>query len=165
MPAPHEIIPSLEGLVGFVQATTDNEGVEEIGQFIEMCKLVMRSGSKRNLTTWVFAHQDDIDETANLIYTGAAYVHGLLYRTTAAAVDLMILTDNTSNTIDAAAALDADDMFVIELELAASGYRFGSVVFPQGLYCATGITIGSDAQGGTSPAANDNDVFILYRTA
>ena len=77
----------------------------------------------------------------------------------------VVLTDNTSNTIDASAALDADDMFVYEAQLAAGDYRLDSIVFINGLYCATGITIGADAQGGTSPAADDVDVFILYRTA
>ena len=74
-----------------------------------------------------------------------------------------MLTDGTSNTLDLNAALDVDDIFVVEMLLAATGNRFQSTIFPDGLNCGTGITVAADlVNAGGDPAADDNDAFILY---
>ncbi len=165
MAAPHVIIPQLEGLAGYIAGTGTVEGQDGAYLWIELMKQIMHAPQNRGLETWIFDWADDIDESANLIYTGAAYVYGLMYRTTAAAVDLLCLTDNTSNTYAGDAALDADDMFACEMELAAGTWRLGAFVFPMGIYCATGICLGAESQGGAVPAADDHNAFILYRTA
>jgi len=165
MAAPHVIIPRLEGLAGYIAGTGTVEGQDGAYLWIELMKQIMHAPQNRGLTTFEFDWATDVDESGNLVYTGAAWVLGIMYRTTAAAVDVLLMTDNTSNTQDAAAAWDADDMFACEMELAAGTYRLGAFAFPMGIYMGTGIVLASDAQGGTSPAADDNDAFILYRTA
>ena len=161
----HQVLPNLEGLLGFVQTKGDLEGSQSIGTFIEVCKLVMNQPQIRNDDGWIFFHQNDIDATGDLIYTGAAFVHALLYRTTSAAVDHLCLTDNTSNTYAGQLVLDADDMLCFEMQIQAQGtWRIGSLVSVDGIYCGTGIVLAAEDLGGTDAGADDNDCFILYRT-
>lgn len=164
MPAPHEIIPTLEGLSGFVQTAGDIEGTDSIALFIEVCKLLMRQPKLRNKESWVFYHLNDVDQTGVNIYTGTCWAHALLYRTTSAAVDICYLTDNTTNT-PTGGTMDADDMLLFEMQIQAQGtWRLGSVISLDGIYCGTGITLSADAVSTSDPGTDDNDCFILYRT-
>jgi len=163
MPAIGVVIPQLEGFVGSLTGVEQRDGAA----FVEMCKYIMRQETLRNATDWNFTGSADVDESANNVLNGAGTLFGVLIGTDSAdaELDLVVINDNTSNTLDGTAALDNEDIFATILPAAATdGTReYHPYLFPEGIAYATGITIGADGDDGTNPAANDIHAYLVYR--
>lgn len=165
MPAPHVIIPLMEGLV----STMPTNASQRVATWVELCKAIMRQQALRENTDWEFAVSTDIDETGNVVRSGASTLYAGLIGTDSAdaEVDWVVVTNATSNTLDGTAALDNTDFFVFELPAAATDgtEEFHSFVIPEGLVLGTGFTVAADGQDGANPAANDIRGWFLYRSA
>lgn len=165
MAFPHELIPRLEGLAGIIAARSPAAvDSQEIITWVEMCKQVMRQEAVRGLSTWEFTRSTDVDESANQIITNACTVYAVLIESNAAAADRVSLTNATSNTYDDTAALDAGDLLVLHANSSGTEAteRWTGYVFPSGVTFDTALSVGADGIGGTNPAADDIDLFVLY---
>jgi hypothetical protein len=160
----HEIFPLMEGILGSVAGT-----IQPVAQWVKHAKELMLSGANKDKTDWEFDLSEDIDESANNIRTGASTLYGgvIAYNAATAAGDLLCITNDTTNTYDGTAALDATDLLVMNLPAAATEdtEEFHCFMLHEGKAFGTGLTVGADAQGGTNPATNDVRGWFLYRTA
>ena len=82
----------------------------------------------------------------------------------------MAFSDADSNTFDGTAALDNNDIIVIQPRAAATdgtpeyvGMVFVGGPDTLGFPLDTGLSIGADGNDGTNPAADDLRVWVLYR--
>lgn len=161
--APNTLLPAIEGLV----STMPTNAPQAVAEWIKDVKSLLRLTSLRDQTDWAFEASADIDESANVIRSGASTVYALLIGTVSAdaEADFVCLTNDTSNTYDGTAALDNVDVFVFNVPVAATAgtEEFHGFVFPNGIPCATGISLGADGLDGTNPATNDLRGWILYR--
>ncbi len=163
MPAPHLIIPRMEGFVS-TQTGVQRQGVQ---LWVEAMKAIMSASSLRDQTNWNFDGSADVDESANNALNGAGTLYGVLISTDSAdtEIDFVCINDNTSNTFDGTAALDNEDIWTTALPAAATdGTReYHGFTMPTGIAFATGITIGADGVDGTNPATNDLHAWLVYR--
>lgn len=163
MAAPNIVIPAIEGLV----STMPTNAPQAVSEWIKDVKSLLRLTSLRDQTDWTFVASADIDETANVILAAAGTVYALLIGTNSAdsEADFVCLTNDTSNTFDGTAALDNTDVFVYQLPAVATDgtEEFSGFVFPNGIPCGTGISLGADGRDGTNPAVDDIRGWILYR--
>lgn len=166
MAAPDTLIPQIEGLLSTVPTTA----TQMVGEWLKDVKSLLRMTGNRDKDDWAFTMSADVDETGNVINSGAATVYAVLAGTNSAdaEIDFFAITDDTSNTFDGTAALDNGDVVVYALPAAATDgtEELHSVFFnPAGRPMASGIVLSADGQDGTNPAANDIRAWILYRTA
>lgn len=163
--APNTLLPMIEGLV----STMPTNAPQAVGEWIKEVKSLLRLTAIRDQADWAFEASADVDQTGNAIRTGASTVYAVLVGTVSADAerDWFVITDAASNTFDGTAALDNDDLVAYELPAAgtAGTEEFHGMVFPQGVPCATGITVSADGRDGTDPAADDVRCWILYREA
>lgn len=169
MPAPHQIIPIMEGLISTMPTTAS----QVAGEWVNMCKSVMRMVVHRNLTNWNFMALSDIDqdgaaETNAAPLLTAVELYGALIATNSAdaEADWVLFADADSDTFDGTAALDNDAVAVIQLPVAAvdGTEELHGVVWPAGLPLATGLTVSADGRDGTNPALDDIRGWILFRS-
>lgn len=163
--APSTLIPAIEGMI----STMPTNAPQSVGEWIKDVKSLLRLTSLRDRTDWAFQASADVDESANVIIAAAATVYAVLVGTNSAdaEADWFVITNATSNTFDGTAALDNTDFVAFALPIAGTDgtEEFHGMVFPQGLPCGTGISLGADGMDGTNPAADDIRAWILYREA
>ena len=168
MPAVQIVIPNLEGIVGSIQGTQVGAS-QAVADWVRMCKIIMLSAANKDFTNWEFTVSEDIDQTANVIRSGASTLYAFLigYNAATAGGDLLCISNATSNTFSGAAALDSDDVITFTLPAAATEgtEELHAVLIPGGKVMDTGLTVGADAQGGTDPATDDVRGWFLYRSA
>lgn len=164
MATPTVIIPMLEGMVSTMASTA----TQAAGEWIKDVKSLLYLTRNRDLTDWEFEASADVDETGNVVRSGASTVYAILWGTNSADAerDFAVLSDATSNTLDGTAALDNDDIDVYQLPAAATDgtEEVHGRVFLNGVPCPTGITLAADGRDGTNPAADDVRAWIVYRT-
>ena len=165
MPAPHEVIPRLEGMVSTMAASAP----QAVGEWIKQCKAILRLVGNRDYTDWDFAASPDVDESGNVIRNGASTLYAVLVETVSADTELdwVDVSNENGNTFDGTAALDNADSVVFRMPAsgAAGTQTYQSWINPGGLVCGTGITVAADGQDGTNPATDDLRAWVLYRTA
>lgn len=163
--AANTLLPAIEGMV----STMPTNAPQAVGEWIKDVKSLMRLTSLRDQSDWAFECSTDVDESANVVRSGASTVYALLIGTVSADAegDIFVLTNDTSNTLDGTAALDNGDRLAYNIPDAATAgvEEFHGFVFPNGIPCDTGICLGADGEDGTNPAANDVRAWILYREA
>lgn len=163
--APNTLLPMIEGLV----STMPTNAPQSVAEWIKDVKSLLRLTQLRDQSDWAFEASPDVDESANVIRSGASTVYALLIGTVSAdaEADFVCLTNDTSNTFDGTAALDNVDVFVFNVPAAATAgtEEFHGFVFPKGIPCGTGVSLGADGNDGTNPATNDLRAWILYREA
>ena len=168
MPAPHVVIPILEGIIGTIQGTQVG-AAQNVADWVRMCKIVMLSAANKDRTDWEFTVSEDIDQTGNVVRNGASTLYGFVvgYNAATAGGDLLCVTNANGNTFSGAAALDSDDLLVVNLPAAATEgtEELHPVILPEGQVYGTALTFAADAQGGTDPATDDVRAWILYRSA
>lgn len=170
MPSPQAILPVLEGMVS-TQATGAG-GRQEVGLWVELMKALLRAPGIRDETDLQFVLADDVDQTGNVIDAGATHILGILVETDSADAerDWVAITDADSNTFDGTAALDNDDVILIQPRAAGTdgtpeyvGMVFVGGPDTLGFPLDTGLTISADGRDGADPAADDLRVWVLYR--
>lgn len=163
--AANTLLPAIEGMV----STMPTNAPQAVGEWIKDVKSLMRLTSLRDQSDWAFECSTDVDESANVVRSGASTVYALLIGTNSAdsEADIFCLTNATSNTFDGTAALDNTDRLAFNIPAAATDgtEEFWGFVFPNGIPCATGLCLGADGEDGTNPAADDIRAWVLYREA
>ena len=159
------LIPEIEGMV----STMPTNAPQAVAEWIKDVKSLLRLTVNRDRSDWVFEASADVDESANVVRSGASTLYAVLFGTVSAdaEIDWVCITDATSNTFDGTAALDNTDIAVLALPACATAgtEEFHSWLKPEGLIMGTGLTIGADGQDGTNPATNDIRAWVLYREA
>ena len=170
MPSPSALIPVMEGMVS-TQAT-GARGRMEPALWVEMMKLLLRATGARDETDFEFALADDVDQTANVISAAATFILGVLVEQDAsdAERDWVVATDADSNTFDGTAALDNDDVILIQPRATGTdgtpeyvGVAIVGGPDTLGFPLDTGLSLGADGRDGADPAADDIRAWILYR--
>lgn len=170
MPSPSAVIMAMEGMIA-TQATGAG-GRQEPAIWVEMMKALLRAPGARDETDFQFVLADDVDESANVIDAAATHILGILIEQDSADAerDFVVITDGDSNTLAGESALDNDDVAVLQVRAAATdgtpeyvGVAYVGGPDTLGFPLDTGLTIGADGRDGTSPAADDVRVWVLYR--
>lgn len=160
MPGPEQIIPHLEGIVGSLAG-----GKQSVSDWVQMCKMVMKSAANKDKTTWQFVSDANVVEATSAILASTCTVYGLLIGNISAAVEanFFYMTDIAAG--DAVGTeTDVDDWFIYQIPPAAvSGTEeFWPFVFPAGINFAAGLDVLADGNAGTNPTANTIRCWILY---
>ena len=164
MPAPHEIIPRLEGFNGYIAASTDQDS-QFAYNWVEDCKRIMRQTSLRGLTTWEFVTTDSVIDTAvDQISTSASTLYAVMIRSNAAAVDRILFVNATTNAYDETAAMDAVDLLCLYANAHATEgtERWTPYTMASGIVFGTALSVNADGIGGGAPTAADIDVWALF---
>ena len=169
MPAPHAVIPVLEGLVSTMPTT----GRQVASEWVRMCKVIMHQTALRDETDWSVMALSDIDEDgAAETNTGdmptMTNVYGLLVANGSAAAERnwVVVSDSDTLTFDGTAALANTVVAAYQPDAAGTAgvEELHGMVWPFGLTLATGCTVAADGRDGTNPTLNDLRGWILYRT-
>ena len=163
--APSTLIPTIEGMV----STMPTNAPQSVAEWIKDVKSLLRLTSLRDQSDWAFSAINDVDETADVIRSGASTVYALLIANVNAdsETNFFCLSNATSNTFAGESLLDDDDVFAFQIPAAATSgtEEFHGFIFPAGILCGTGICLGADGRAGTSPGADEVRAWVLYREA
>ena len=171
MPAPFEVIASLEGLAATFTHASGNLP-QAVSDWVEACKTVMRNAVDRNKTDWDFVSTSiDLDETEEEIDTGAVTLYGVLGIVKAEAQDVIFSWYNVATgTNPTVASTDLNDggqlsgSFVVP-SASASITAARGIVIPGGQVLSAGLKIAaSERDEGTAIAADSCQAFVLWRT-
>ena len=189
MATPEQIIPKLEGMVGFQIGSADGgstQGNAIVTEWVRLVKELLKGPSFRYLTDLQFGLSDDVDSTGVVISTSATHlIAGLIETAGAFTTDgtgWVGWSDADSDTVDFSGADDNDIMLKVHAgSVATSGVsEFTPVILmagiggstdgttttysDTGISLAVGLTVAADGDDGTEIAADAVRVWTLYRT-
>ena len=178
MPYANEIMSRLEGLSGFIGGSSDDAQVpspdlaaidtQAAYDWIEACKVIMRSHQRRNLATWELAYLNDIDEDSDVIVSAACTLYGILLDfhdvTTMLAGRFEARNVNSTFAYDATAGLAATSQVVLTYPANAvtAISEFHGYTWTKGVVYTTGITAAAEDVAGTSYGAALLGAFFLF---
>ena len=189
MATPQQIIPKLEGMVGYMIGSADGGSVQGnsiVTEWVKLVKLLLEGPNFRYLTDFEFVLSDDVDSTGVVIDTSAThFIAGLIETAGAFTTDAtgwVGWSDADSDTVDFSGADDNDIMLKVHTgSVAATGVsEFTPVICmagiggstdgttttysDAGISLAIGLTVAADGDDGTEIAADAVRVWTLYRT-
>lgn len=173
MPAPHSIIPRLEGMIGTLQnalpAADTARPLSPVATWVEMCKAIMRQPALRDQTDWEIYVADGVIQTGTVLDSTTGTLYAALVRQDAsdAEADFVAFYDAGAVTLDGTAALANTALLVLQPPATGTNNisEWHPMAFPQGIpYTATGLSVSADGRDGTNPGATDITVHVLVRT-
>ena len=178
MPYAHELIPRLEGLSGFIGGSSDDSQVpspdlaaidtQAAYDWIEACKVIMKSNQRRNLSTWEMAYLNDIDEDSDVIVSSACTLYGILldFHDVTTMLDGRFEARNVTSTFayDATAGLSTTSLVVLQYPANAvtAISEFHGYTWTRGVTFSAGITAAAEDVAGTSYGAALLGAFFLF---
>jgi hypothetical protein len=159
----------MEGMVS--TTATEAGGRQEVGLWVELCKVLLRSPGLRDETDIQF-EMLSLTSTSVLSTTATHLLAALIEQDSADSErDHVCFTDADTNTFAGATALDITDLIIITPRVAGTdgtgeyvGFVLAGGPDTLGYPLNTGLSIGADGDAGTDVAAGDLRAWVLFRT-
>ena len=188
MATPQQIIPKLEGMVGYMTGSADGgsiQGSTAVTEWVRLVKHLLEGPAFRYLTDLQFILSADVDDTGEVIDTSATHLIACLGEMVSTiATDTagwFGYTDGDSDTIEIGAAALPDDIaclihvqdvnttgtseFYPAIFLAGGAGTAGAATYGlTGITLDTGLTVWCDGDGGADVATDGFRVWTLFRT-
>ena len=184
MATPQQIIPKLEGMVGYMTGSADGgsiQGSTVVTEWVRMLKALLEGPDFRYLTDLEFLLLDDVDTTGENISDATHVIAALIEMVTTIATDgagWITFEDAQSITFAGTAALNNAVVAVVHVSdvtttgtseftpaIWLAGKADGGAYSTTGLDLPnTGLCVSGDGNDAGAFAANACRVFVLYRT-